>query len=187
MNNLSQINIRRFLFRNIALAVVLVQLSACDGEFLDRQPLDKISEADVWNDDKLVEAFVNSCYNTPHGFLVDYYMMPLTDEAYRRGRETFHLINRGELSPVNNIALDLWSDYYNVITNCNIFFQNIDRAPISESARNRMTGEVTFLRAYAYSKLISYYGGVPLITKVFELGMTSWSKGILTQNVRILW
>lgn len=152
------------------LLLLLVTQSACEENFLERQPLDKISEADVWKDEKLIEAFVNTCYNVRHGFLVDYYMMPLTDEAYRRGRETFHLVNRGEITPTNNVALDHWSNFYNIITNCNIFFQNIDQAPISEAVKNRMIGEVAFLRAYAYFRLINFYGGVPLITNVFKLG-----------------
>src|SRR5690606_6615519 len=132
-------------------------------------PLDKISEADVWNDPTLIEAYVNTCYNIRHGFLVDYYMMPLTDEAFRRGRETFHLINRGELSAVNNTALDHWSNYYTTITNCNIFFQKMAEATINDELKERLSGEVAFLRAWTYFKLISFYGGVPLITEVFEL------------------
>ncbi|MGV3556641.1 RagB/SusD family nutrient uptake outer membrane protein [Larkinella arboricola] len=160
--------IKNRLLRATFLLLLLTQ-SACDDGFLERQPLDKISEADVWKDEKLIEAFVNTCYNVRHGFLVDYYMMPLTDEAYRRGRETFHLINRGEITPVNNVALDHWSNFYNIITNCNIFFQKIEQAPIGQEIKNRMIGEVSFLRAYAYFRLISFYGGVPLITNVFKL------------------
>lgn len=151
------------------LLLLCLGLSSCDDSFLEKQPLDKISETDVWSDEKLVEAFVNSCYNVRHGFLVDYYLMPLSDEAFRRGRETYHLINRGEITPVNNTALDHWSNFYGIITNCNIFFQNIEKSPIDESVKKRMIGEVTFLRAYAYFRLISLYGGVPIITKVFGL------------------
>ncbi|MCE6992459.1 RagB/SusD family nutrient uptake outer membrane protein [Dyadobacter sp. CY323] len=171
MKNTNTIKKNRLLtlFKSLALAAVLFPLNSCDESFLERQPLDKISEADVWSDEKLIEAFVNSCYNVRHGFLVDYYMMPLSDEAYRRGRETYHLINRGELTPVNNTALDHWSNFYGIITNCNIFFRNIDKAPIGEPVKSRMIGEVTFMRAYAYFRLISLYGGVPLITDVFEL------------------
>lgn len=157
------------LFRSVIFLLLLTQ-SACDDGFLERQPLDKISEADVWKDEKLIEAFVNTCYNVRHGFLVDYYMMPLSDEAYRRARETFHLVNRGEITPVNNVALDHWSSFYNIITNCNIFFQNIEQAPIGQEVKNRMIGEVSFLRAYAYFRLIGLYGGVPLIKDVFKLG-----------------
>src|SRR5690606_28409340 len=98
--------------RNIMKVLRLLVLSgfafsvvSCESDFLERKPLDRISESDVWKDATLIEAYVNTCYNIRHGFLVDFYMMPLSDEAYRRGRETYHLINRGELSPVNNTAL----------------------------------------------------------------------------------
>jgi hypothetical protein len=167
-NNIQNNNLLTLL-KSVLFVAILFPLNSCDESFLERQPLDKISEADVWNDEKLIEAFVNSCYNTRHGFLVDFYMMPLSDEAYRRGRETYHLINRGEITPVNNTALDHWSNFYAIITNCNIFFKNIGTASIDEAVKNRMIGEVTFLRAYAYFRLVSLYGGVPIITDVFGL------------------
>lgn len=172
MKNIIDNNIKNIIRKSTTCLVMLgmiAGLSSCDGDFLERKPLDKISEADVWNDPALIEAYVNTCYNIRHGFLVDYYMMPLTDEAFRRGRETFHLINRGELSAANNTALDHWANYYTTITNCNIFFQKIKDATIDEQLKNRMSGEVAFLRAWTYFKLISFYGGVPLITDVFNL------------------
>src|SRR5690606_22331217 len=103
------------------------------------------------------------------GFLVDYYMMPLCDEAYRRGRETYHLINRGEITPSNMTALNHWAAFYNIITYANVFFDQIDEAPVEEELKNRLKGEVRFLRAYCYFRLISFYGGVPIITNVFDL------------------
>jgi len=164
------INQRIFTNRLVFYSIlVTILMASCKADFLDRKPLDKVSEADVWQDEKLIEAFVNNCYDVRHGFLVDYYMMPLSDEAYRRGRETYHLINRGELSPVNNTALDHWGKFYNLITNCNVFFESIDDAPIDESLKDRFRGEVGFMRAYAYFRLVSLYGGVPLITSVFGL------------------
>lgn len=148
--------------------MLLVTVS-CGDDFLERKPLDRLSEEDVWKDEKLIEAFVNKCYEVRHGFLVNYYMMPLTDEAYRRGRETYHLINRGEITPSNMTALDHWESFYNIITYTNIFFDKIDGAPVDEELKKRMSGEVKFLRAYSYFRLVSFYGGVPIITKVFGL------------------
>lgn len=165
----NNIKIFKRIFCSLSVSAVFLGFISCDSQFLDRKPLDRISEADVWSDATLIEAYVNTCYNIRHGFLVDFYMMPLSDEAYRRGRETYHLINRGELSPVNNTALHHWDNYYNVITDCNIFFANIEQAPISEELKNRFKGEVGFIRAWCYFRLITFYGGVPLITTPFGL------------------
>ena len=37
------------------------------------------------------------------------------------------------------------------------------------SLKDRLTGEMKFIRAFVYANLIWRYGGVPLITNVFEL------------------
>ena len=169
MNILYNNSRSRSVIGSLVFSCMVLLLISCDSGFLERKPLDKISEPDVWRDATLIEAYVNTCYNIRHGFLVDFYMMPLSDEAYRRARETYHLINRGELSPVNNTALHHWDNYYNVITDCNIFFSKIEESPIEEALKSRYKGEVGFLRAWSYFRLVSFYGGVPLITAPFGL------------------
>ena len=40
---------------------------------------------------------------------------------------------------------------------------------IDEPRRSWLIGEATFFRAYYYMELVNNYGGVPLITRLFEL------------------
>jgi hypothetical protein len=47
--------------------------------------------------------------------------------------------------------------------------------PIDQSLKERLQGEAHFLRAYYYQQLVRYYGGVPLITKVYKLGEADYS------------
>src|SRR5690606_18166999 len=69
-----------------------------------------------------------------------------------------------------------WLDLYKTIRLCNLFFGKVAEVPFKEglvdgkSQRDRMTGEVHFLRAYLYHFLTSTYGGVPIITEAYELG-----------------
>jgi len=97
----------------------------------------------------------------------------LTDEIYRRGGGN-NVANAGNVTAAALGMLDFWVSpngysYWPVITNCNIFFKNIEAAPVEESLKKRMTGEMKFLRAYAYFNLVSFFGGVPLITSPFNL------------------
>ena len=95
---------------------------SCNDSFLERQPLDKLSEEDVWKDANLMQAFVNNTYaKMVNGFNNDYWPMCLCDEAYRRSRATYHTINQGQLTPVNMVPLNYWKLYYTTITDCNIF------------------------------------------------------------------
>jgi hypothetical protein len=165
----------------IALQVgILISCSAllfsCNKNVLDKIPLNSYSEELVWKDGNLIETFVNNTYrNVPHGF--NYSMTnslsTLTDEANARANSSANIINAGNITPDALAALDYWNDpqrgLYKVITRTNIFLSKIADAPIDAALKDRMTGEMTFLRAYSYFRLISFYGGVPLITKPFGL------------------
>ena len=154
---------------------------SCSDEVLDRIPLDSYSDAAVWNDPALISAFISNIYRD---FPVDWNTTAcLTDEVTRRNNATYDMINAGNLTPGNCQMVNYWyggtaryggegywsASYYESISKCNIFFENIDRATFDETLKNRMIGEVKFLRAYGYFRLVSFYNSVPLITKTFSL------------------
>jgi len=150
---------------------------SCQKNVLDREPLDKYSDAAVWKDPALIGTFLNNTYRImPTGFYQGQ-ALPLaclSDEAAVRNNGSFDIINKGNISPSSLGPLDFWTNssnqsYYKVITNCNVFLKNITDAPVDEATKKRMTGEVKTLRAFSYFRLISLYGGVPLITKPFSL------------------
>lgn len=163
---------------------ILFVSSGCNDNFLDRKPQDKISEEDVFNNDDLLTAYVNACYNSiPNGY--DFIMLSsVTDETYcRHGGTTCLVISRGELNPDNVTnddwgwftGLNYWSKAYQYIRDINVFFEKIEEAQISEEIKVRLTGEMKFLRAYIYSNLIWRYGGVPIITRSYSLGEQDYS------------
>lgn len=57
-----------------------------------------------------------------------------------------------------------WSNNYKNIRWCNIFLKNSNRVPISSELKNRLIGEVRFLRAYYYFHLFRLYSGIPIVS-----------------------
>jgi hypothetical protein len=162
-----------FLYRIFIFSFALIL--SCNKNVLDKKPLDRFSDAAVWQDGNLIELFVNNTYRiTPNDNLPRSQVLGRTsDELYGRGGAT-NFINEGQITPAQLGYLDFWTsgantNYWAVITKCNIFFQNIDAAKVEESFKTRMTGEMRFLRAFSYFRLTSLYGGVPLITEPFNL------------------
>lgn len=152
--------------------IVVFFLNSCD--IMDLKPLDKLSEEDVWNDPTLMQLYVNSCYNAlQHGLSGDM-QGGYTDELWNRdnGRKA-HDVLAGALDPdnVNSIPthLNYWGTAYSNLRKINTFFEKSENAPLSEEQRKSMIGELKFLRAYIYANLIWCYGGVPVITKVYQL------------------
>ena len=79
----------------ISLSILYFLFVSCN-DFLDRKPLDKMTEEDVFNDDALLIAYVNACYNAyPSGF-EEAMMSSTTDETYTRHERKVQLSCPGE-------------------------------------------------------------------------------------------
>lgn len=156
------------------ISIIYIVLLATSCNKLELKPLDKLSEADTWNDPTLVRLYVNATYNIlQHGFQSDL-LAAASDEAYNiHGYGNLQVVQRGELSSDNVTSLSGKINYFNFaysnIRNINIFFAKIDQVPSEDAFKAKIKGEMKFLRAYLYANLIWRYGSVPLITGVFEL------------------
>jgi hypothetical protein len=60
-----------------------------------------------------------------------------------------------------------WSDPYKRIFTANNIIEKGAEAPIDEAVRDKYIAEARFFRAYYYFDLVSKYGDVPLVLKVF--------------------
>lgn len=164
-------------------ATVLLVFSSCN-DFLDKQPLDSVTEEAVFNDDALLTAYVTACYNAyPNGF-DEAMMSSCTDESYtRHGANSSVLVSQGEMN-VDNIEnfdsgrfanFNYWNSAYEYLRNINTFFEKYEEAQVSEELKSRLYGEMKFIRAFVYANLIWRFGGVPIITKVYTLDDTDYT------------
>lgn len=157
------------IFKSACVALLLGSVFSCD--VLDIDPLDSYTEDAIFTDAKLTESYVTMNYTKPRNGWSRYSLRFASDESM----ENFNYggvwtINTGGMTPDQLAGLDIWKDYYTNIKNCNIFFDNIEKVEtIAEPMQSWLIGEATFFRAYYYMELVNNYGGVPLITKLFEL------------------
>ena len=167
----------------IAAAFALV---ACNDGFLDKTPLDKLSEDAVFNSDALAESYVNALYTVLPDPYQEGNVGCITDEGYfRYGGTSTRYIASGYMDPDNvmyikeggqahntrTTVLNIWNRTYEWIYRMNYFLTYIDEngSKMSEAAKTRLCGEVYFLRAWSYFLLIQRYSGVPIITKPHSL------------------
>jgi hypothetical protein len=178
MKNNITINIKNKVVLLASFLMVNALMLSCSDDILDKVPLDSYTDASVWNDLKLAEAFANNLYTvlptTQHNWNTrtnrTWALSGSCDEAFNKFDDyESSVINSGAITPDNAGAFDIWTPTYSIIQNCNIFLSKIDNVPGDEAWRNRLKGEVLFLRAYAYFKLTSDYGGVPLVKEPFDL------------------
>jgi hypothetical protein len=165
---------KRLKYSHVLLLTSLIGISACNKDFLNTEPLTSIKAELVWEDGALSEAFVNEIYNgLGAGGFEEQMLASLSDEAvFTHTGRGINTVNEGSLSPSNTGWVSStyeWNAMYTRIRDCNITLTNLETSSIAASLKERLMGEAHFLRAYYYQQLVRYYGGVPLVTKVYGL------------------
>lgn len=162
------------------LIIFLWVLVSCSDDILDIQPKDRISESAVWNDEKLINAYLNSLYNCiPHGFKI-HMQSKVTDEAFCSISWDVGMIPSGAIGPDNIFVVSdewwngggnvyYWNRAWRYIRKINIFLDKMKNLSIEIDNKPRLIAEARFLRAYIYFELIKRFGGMPILTDVYGL------------------
>lgn len=166
----------------IAVVACVAGATSCKKDFMNLQPSDKFSDEAVWKDPALMQLFVNNIYlGVPHGFS-NIMMSSVVDETMYNADFGSSNVTKSLLSPSDYGIFDEnywtgnrqrgmnWSMVYKFIRSANLFFEKSVEAPFtSEEEKNKLKGQVHFLRAYLYHNLVSMYGGVPIVKSTYGL------------------
>ncbi|MGN6618379.1 MAG: RagB/SusD family nutrient uptake outer membrane protein [Ilyomonas sp.] len=151
--------------------LLVLLLSACSKDFLNKKSLTEFSSEDEWGDPALTATYINGIYNElPAGLAMN---AGNVDESRSRDADGLNFNNM--VITQDDGEYGGWSGRYGAIRHCNVALENISKATFDETKidgvtlKDRMLGEVHFLRAYLYFRLTNYYGGVPIITNVYGL------------------
>ena len=154
----------KYPYKSLALgAALLLGLSACEKNFLDRTSPSIVSDAQVWNDANLVTSLLANYYDRlPVNAEIDNNFIEFT--AYDQATWS------GYADGTNNIVeynFDRWNYWdYGLVRDINLALENIDKfsTTLPEKQKNQFKAELRFLRAYTYFELVKRMGGVPLVT-----------------------
>lgn len=157
--------------KNILTSVLsLLLITSCNDSFLDKSPLDKLSEDKYFQTENDLNTYSLSFY-------------PLL-EGYGKNFEKAEMLSRDEMSDnmapstANNVAAGLhlvpnsnsdgdigkiWQ--WETLRNVNYFLARCSRADVSPEVLAQYQAEARFFRAYIYFPKIKAYGNVPWINK----------------------
>jgi hypothetical protein len=137
-----------------------ISFTACNKVLDDVDRVGAIIPDQVWNNAEYVEYYVNNLYGQLPAWNQDYYN---NGEAGNNVGNTNSFF-RGTNSSADAYPGAFWD--YSVVRVINEFFANIYGAKIEVTQKKYLTGQVHFFRAYVYYKMVSSFGGVPIITTV---------------------
>jgi hypothetical protein len=163
-----------------ALQVFLVfTVMSCSDSFLD---IPVQGGATTESDPNLGEKLVTGVYNSllqgdswgngdVHGFAFVTVTNIISDDADKGSTLSDQAVPVGDLdnfthTSTNKFAETLWSGHYNSIGAANQALLGLESASLPDDLKNRLRGEVRFLRGYLYFNLVRMYGRIPLVLRV---------------------
>lgn len=159
-------------------------LSSCTKDVLDKNPLNIISDAVVWSDPILIDAYLTECYDEM-GFINDIAYNENPGRMDDGSRSWFAISTQTNISDecmagwewinggvsyylrVDNTFGEWWG--YPLVRKLNLFLEKLPTSTVDDATKKSMIAEARFLRAYAYFNMVKRYGGVPLIIKAQTL------------------
>ena len=180
---------KKYILKCSLVISVILLCNGCNDDFLERKPLDRISNETFWNTENDLAVYNNSLYdlarnddNVPilHGHYQGFeshwgsfwFLDELADNmAPRHARHTFYQqIRAGKHNPPSNPD---WFGYkgWNFVRAINVGLANYDKANIPQAAKDKYAGEARLFRGWFYADKVSKYGDVPWVEK--ELSITS--------------
>jgi hypothetical protein len=158
---------KRFKYFSIAIATTsvlfLTILSSCKKDFFDLEDTTGI-DSRIWNDAGAVELFLNRTYNLVIPLWPTVGGIHNTSDEMNSANTAFlyGTLNENSVTDIGTSAGNNGNRYYD-IRRCNVAIAGLDTSTIAANSIRVYKGQFYFLRAMAYFKLVSIYGGVPLV------------------------
>lgn len=171
------------------LVFVIFLLGSCNDDFLERFPLDRISNETFWNSENDLMVYNNSIYNLArnddnvpilmahddgfdsHRFGI-WYLDEFADNiAPRHSRHTrYQQVRAGKHVVPSGTQ---WFGYkgWNFVRAINVGMDNYDRAKIPEATINKYKAEARLFRGWFYADKVSKFGDAPWVDR--ELNVDS--------------
>lgn len=163
---------RNFVFTIIA-AIVLI-ISGCSEDFLERTNPNTISEDNFWITEEDAEAGLMGVYawlqNDDLYARRFFFLEAISDNGFEEFGAGNLEISIGTHLPTNSVVTSFWRGNYTVVNRANDVLANVPSIDMDEDYKNQILGEAYFLRALAYLNLTTLYGNVPLLEEPLIVG-----------------
>lgn len=160
----------------ILIIAVVVCLYSCKKDFLNLTPDTSLSSASFFKDEAQFQQAINAAY-VPMRVMVSaaiyqdemrsdntFFTIYQANRGFERNREAWsQFTDDATATAVPNSPGDRWTSGYAGISQVNtILNQLTDNTFLSQGAKDSISGEALFLRAFYYYDLVTHFGGVPL-------------------------
>ncbi len=148
----------------------ILSLTSCE-DFLDKTPLDEITEESYYTTASDLQASVNGWYNDLPGWSatsVGYNILPDMYSDLGTSLEPSNRLSGLSYSVPTSSSTSVWS--WDEVRETNWLLDHLDQVDEDqdETLVNQYTGEAYFFRAYYYFELLKNYGDLPIFSEYFD-------------------
>ncbi len=147
----------------ILAAITIMQSCKKDDEFFDIEDPQGI-DSQIWSDPGAVDLFLNRTYGlimpqwpTLGGIHNTSDELNNANTAFLYGQLVENSVT--DIGTGNGITTNRYYD----IRRCNVAIEGLNQSTLPDATRQTLKGQFYFMRAFVYFRLVSLYGGVPLI------------------------
>lgn len=151
------------------IAGFLLFFCSCEPDFLDRSPVDQLTNENFWETEEQLILAANALYaNVKAKNTVD--MENMGDNTLWPSSTAYQQIGSGNFNNDLGTLNTEWTTQYRGVRQANAFLENYQKANLQDPAlAERLAGEVRVIRALMYSYLVSFWGDVPLVTNTLTI------------------
>jgi hypothetical protein len=176
-NNTRSNHISMRIFSGITTIVLVATVMSCSEDFLERKPKGQLTYDTFFETPDHAIWATNAVYHQYRSWEMCAFPWIgitdiLSDDADKGStpNDALYVLELDEFTfDANNAAVTgAWQGHYHAIFRANLAIDNIPGIEMDETLRARLIGEARFLRAYAYFRLVQWFGDVPLITRTLN-------------------
>ncbi|MBC9796544.1 RagB/SusD family nutrient uptake outer membrane protein [Sinomicrobium weinanense] len=157
-------------------------VSSCNDDFMERYPLDQITDENFWQTEQDLELYCNELYAVYiRGFSYEWGDGTISPYGYNEAAIPYGDVITDNAAPnsYSKVAANEYTSHttegsgsggwsWGDMRKLNYFLDNYQRGDVAPEVRNVYLGEVLFFKAWDYFKKVKTFGDVPWYTHVLE-------------------
>ncbi|NJN33833.1 MAG: hypothetical protein HC817_05865 [Saprospiraceae bacterium] len=170
---------KKYIYKLSTLCLMLAVSNACNDDFLERYPIDQISNETFWNTENDLAVYNNGLYHLTENhdnvpILMGHssgnnnnsiwFQDNFSDNFAPFGTGMFQSVRAGRhLVPSSETAQAFGYKGWNFVYAINVGLANYDKAQIPQATKDRYIAEARLFRGWFYWDKVSKFGDVPLL------------------------
>ncbi len=155
-------------FIKTALIVIILAVTSCSDDFLNRFPTDSLNSENFWHNENELKQYANDFYRVFVGHATGTSGSPIItgdNQSDNMVPLDFNLIAAGKnIVPTSGGGWD-----WQVVRSCNYFLTRYNQTPVGKEIKEKYAGEVRFFKVLNYFEKVKDFGDVPWLSKDLEL------------------